>query len=124
MGIICASLATLGPLIGRLRDISNNGSKRTLDKDGSKNSVGLRNLRSRPTLNQSNVGESRTGFARLPGDVESGLSDLVATVPRDAVVTTHVGTSPSGFEEPPVIPEAIIRQQTLEQHHQRRIDGF
>lgn len=124
MGIICASLATLGPLIGRLRAMSTNGSKRTLDKDVSKNSVGLKILSSRPTLNHSNVGESRTGFARLAGDVESGLADMAATVPRDAVVTTHVGTSPSGFEEQPVIPETILRQQTLEQHHQRRMDGF
>lgn len=124
MGITCASLATLGPLIGRLRAISTNSSKRTLDNDVSKNSVGLKNLRSRPTLIQSSVGESMTGFARLPGDIESGLADLAATVPREAVVTTHVGTSPSGFEERPVLPETILRQQTLEQHHQRRMDGF
>lgn len=124
MGIICASLATLGPLIGRLRAFSTNGSGGSNDKDVSKNSVVLRNLRSRPTLTHSSVGESRTGFARLPGDVESGLPNLALMVPRDAVVTTHVGTSPSGFEEQPVIPETILRQQTLEQHHQRRMDGF
>lgn len=121
LGIICASLVTLGPLVSRLREISTNSSGRTPDDDVSKDSVILRNLRSRPTLNQSPGGESRTGFARLPEDIESGLSSLAATVPREALVTTHVGTSPSGFEEQPVIPEAIIQQQTLEQHYQNRI---
>ena len=123
MGITCACLPTLRPLIGRLLEMSKHSSNRTPDDDVSKNSIALRNLRSRPMLNQSNVGESRTGFARLPGDIESGLASLALTVPRDAVVTTHVGTSPSGFEEQPVIPEAIIRQQIIEQHHHHRGAG-
>lgn len=81
----------------------------------------------RPALRQAHGGESGAGFARLPGDIESGLVVGVAGEgggegERGGTVTTRVGTSPSGFEERPaaVVPESILRQQTVEQHHHHR----
>ena len=117
MGIICACLPTLRPLIGRLREMSKHSSDRTPRSDIPKNSMALKPLKSRTAFNHANVGDSRTGFAKLLGDIESGLGGLPTSESREATVTTHVGTSPSGFEEQPAMPETILRQQTLEQHH-------
>ena len=117
MGITCACLPTLRPLIARLREISKNSSNRTPESDIPNDPIALKTLKTRPAFSHTNVGDSRTGFAKLPGDIESGLGSLATTGSRDATVTTHVGTSPPGLKEQPAMPEAILRQQTLEQHH-------
>ncbi|KAM0805101.1 hypothetical protein BDR22DRAFT_817585 [Usnea florida] len=124
VGVTCASLPTLGPLILRVRQLSSRsiGTAITLDHEPSSHlkskpsTIQLKNMRaSRPKYN--GTGDSRTGFAKLPGDMESGLA-----VPAEAVVTTHVGTSPSRFDAKGLVgPETILRQQTLEQHD-RKID--
>lgn len=135
MGIICACLPTLRPLFSHLREMSKYGSSNrasSLEKDAlgiNKKSIALRKVRSsRPALDKSNVGESGTGFAKLPGDIESKIDGLGLGMAGsgEATVTTRVGTSPSGFEErPAAVPEKILRQQTVEQHHHhRRISEF
>ena len=117
MGITCACLLTLRPLITRLREISKTSSNRTLESGIPENPITLKPLNTRPAFSHTNVGDSRTGFTKLPGDIESGLESLTTTGSRDATVTTHVGTSPLRFKEHLAMPGAILRQQTLEQHH-------
>lgn len=157
MGIICACLPTLRPLVSRLRDdfskYANSNSNHPSSSEKShhagiaaKDSIALKNVKpskpkKRPALDGSNVGESGTGFAKLAGDIESGLftGGLGMTGEGEGggvggggggTVTTRVGTSPSGFREErttaaavvEAAPESILRQQTVEQvrHHVRR----
>ena len=118
MGIICACLPTIRPLISRLREMSKNHNDCTPNGDVSKDVIALRNRGVRPALDQSKLGESRTGFARLPGDIEKGLNDFEMTVHREAILTAHVGRNPSGFGQQLVTPETILRQPTFDQYDQ------
>ena len=117
MGIICACLPTLRPLIRWLRQSSKKSSHPTPETDIPVDSITLRNLKTGLSFNHADAGDSRVGFARLPGDVENGLGSVATTGSGEAPVTTYMGTSPSGFEEQRVGLESILRQQTLEQHH-------
>ena len=116
MSIICACLPTFHPLISRLREISEEGSLHSTHADVTQKQIALEKLKSKVALSQNMAGESRAGFTRLSRDIESGSSISVPAEPGRARITTHMGTSLSGFEGQSTEPETILRQQIVEQY--------
>lgn len=109
LGIICACLPTLRPLLSRIglftiKTTHASNSKNTNSRSGA--AIGLSNLSSRPGFRPSIDVSSNAGFARL--DEENGTLG-------HSILTTHAGRMPSG--DVPQVPRGILKGQTVEQHY-------
>ena len=105
IGIICACLPTTRPLFGRLLQNFRHASGRN-DKPhiaGYATSIPLAYYLSRPAADGP-TDKARDGFSRLSEENLMAFSS----------VTAHASQSASGHM--PVVPERIVRQQTLVQH--------
>lgn len=109
LGIICACLPTLRPLLSRFglfttKSTHASNSKNTNSRSGAV--IGLSNLSSRPGFRPSMDVSSNAGFARLDEE-NGGLGH--------SVLTTHAGRMPSG--DVPQVSRGILKGQTVEQHY-------
>ena len=105
IGIICACLPTTRPLFGRLLHNFRHASGRNEKPHiaGYATSIPLAHYSSRRAADGP-TGRARDGFSPLSEENLTGFSS----------VTAHASQSASGHL--PVVPERIVRQQTLVQH--------
>ncbi|KAF6227534.1 hypothetical protein HO173_012173 [Letharia columbiana] len=109
VGIICACLPTLRPLLSRfglftIKSTHVFNSKNTNSRSGA--AIGLSHLSSRPGFSPSTDVSNAAGFARL--DEENGTLG-------HGSLTTHAVRMPSG--DVPQVSRGILKGQTVEQHY-------
>ena len=105
LGITCACLPTLRPLFGRL--LFGTHTTTSSNKFGRDGDINLTKMSYKPSTLGRGDEESTTGFARLPE----------ANMPASTVTTQAT----AGFRgEPSVVPDAILKSQSIEQHYDSR----
>ena len=103
LGIICACLITYQPLLSRVLSPFRRGSTTCDSQPATSKATEMSRLGTRHTMKPPSD-SSTARFARL--DEESGI---------EGSVTTHV--TAAWREESTVLPEAIMKNQTIEQFH-------
>ena len=109
MGIICACLPTTRPIFDRVRSNGKNSNSSATHDTATR--VPLGNFSSRSNLRPL-ADISKAGFARL--------DEEIALEPNS--VSTHASMTPRGGL--PVVTDGIVKQQTLEQHYDRRFPSW
>ena len=105
VGIICACLPSTRPLFGRLLSNIKHSSGRGTDENiaARSDTIALSHYGLRPTSGTS-ADTTRTGFSRLDEENAIGVN----------TVTAYAAKTPR--DDLPTMPDAILKEQSLEQH--------